>query len=97
MIHPPLVLGENVAIGDDVDLRPDVPVRSDCRIRYRVRVDRSTLLAKCDIGDDSSIHGSVLGTSCRIGERQTLHPNTIIGAYSALKANDWPYSSDGEF
>lgn len=96
-VRPPVLIGDHVTFGRGVEVGPNAIIGNYCTLADGARVENTVLLSNCSVGHHATLKGTILGTASRVEHGQTLGIFTIIGAYSSLNRDDWPYSSEGEF
>lgn len=75
----PLKIGENTSIGNMVLIGPYTSIGSNCVIKDGARILSAIIFDDVEIGRDTSVSGSIIDNSTKIGNDCILETGTVIG------------------
>ena len=83
----PIIIGENTTIGNQVLIGPYTSIGSNCVIKDGARVLSAILFDDVEIGRNTSISGSIIDNSTKIGNNCTLETGTVLGPRAIIRDN----------
>ena len=88
----PVSIGRGSRIGENVLIGPYTSLGENCIIENNSKIFSSSLYNHVDIGQDTTVSGSIIDNNASIGERCNVENNTVIGPRVVLKSGSVVHS-----